>query len=69
VAPAKTPPEIISKINAALNAALNAKSARDTILASGSEPSPSTPQQLGQLIQADHERWGKVIKASNIKIE
>jgi tripartite-type tricarboxylate transporter receptor subunit TctC len=69
VAPARTPPEIIAKLNAALNAALNAKSARDTILASGSEPSPSTPQQLGQLIQADHERWGKVIKAANIKIE
>lgn len=69
VAPARTPPEIIARLNAALNAALNAKSARDIILASGSEPSPGTPQQLGQLIQADHERWGKVIKAANIKIE
>jgi tripartite-type tricarboxylate transporter receptor subunit TctC len=69
VAPAKTPREIIAKINAALNAALNNKSARDIIVASGSEPAPSTPQQLGQLIAADHERWGKVIKSANIKIE
>lgn len=69
VAPARTPPEIIAKLNAALNAALNTKSARDTIQTSGSEPSPGTPQQLGQLILADHERWGKLIKAANIKIE
>lgn len=69
VAPAQTPPEIVAKINAALNAALNTKSARDAIQASGSEPTPSTPQQLGQLIQFDHERWGKLIKSANIRIE
>ncbi len=69
VAPARTPTEIVAKLNAALNAALNTKSARDTILSSGSEPSPNTPQHLGQLIQADHDRWGKVIKSANIKIE
>ncbi|WP_066266624.1 Bug family tripartite tricarboxylate transporter substrate binding protein [Hydrogenophaga palleronii] len=69
MAPARTPPEIVAKLNAALNAALNTKSARDTIMASGAEPSPSTPQQLGQLIQADHARWGEIIKSANIKIQ
>lgn len=69
VAPAKTPPEIINKLNAALNAALSVKSVRETIQATGSEPTPSTPQQLGQLIVSDHEHWGKVIRSANIKIE
>lgn len=69
VAPARTPPAIIAKVNAALNAALNTPSARDTIVASGSEPWPSTPQELGKRLAADHERWGKVIKTGNIKIE
>jgi tripartite-type tricarboxylate transporter receptor subunit TctC len=69
VAPAKTPVEIITKVNAALNYALQNKAVHERILATGSEPAPGTPQALGQVMRADYDKWAKVIKTSNIKIQ
>jgi tripartite-type tricarboxylate transporter receptor subunit TctC len=69
VAPAKTPVEIINKVNAALNYALQNKAIHDRILATGSEPAPGTPEAVTQLLRADYDKWGAVIKTSNIKTE
>lgn len=69
VAPAKTPQEIINKVNAALNSALQNKEMQERIYATGSEPTPMTPAELGKFMQADYDKWAKVVKTANIKVE
>ena len=39
------------------------------LVASGTYPSPSTPEQLRALIRADVERWGRVIRTAGIKLD
>ncbi len=69
VAPAKTPQEIINKVNAALNSALQNKEMQERIYATGSEPTPMTPAELGKFMQTDYDKWAKVVKTANIKVE
>ena len=68
-APAGTPAPIIAQLNADLVAALNAPEAQKSIRAQGLEPSPSTPEQFARQIRVDYEKWGKVAKASGVKVE
>ena len=68
-APRNTPPEIIERLNAAINAGLaNSKlGARLTEL--GCTPVPGSPVEFGKLIGDETEKWAKVIKFANIKPE
>ncbi|HEX4330144.1 MAG TPA: tripartite tricarboxylate transporter substrate binding protein [Burkholderiales bacterium] len=68
-APAGTPAAIIAQLNTDLVAALNAPEAQKSIRAQGLEPSPSTPEQFARQIRVDSEKWGKVAKASGVKVE
>ncbi len=69
MAPAGTPKDIIAKLNAEAIRALAAPDVKDKLLAQGLIPTPMTPEQLGQYIRADYERWAKVVKAANIKLD
>ena len=40
---------------------------REKLLAAGLEPSPTTPEELGEIIRNDIAKWARVIKAANIK--
>ena len=62
-APAKTPPAIIARLNAEVSRYLRSAPARDIFLKAGIEPSPSTPEDLVEIINAEVTRLGKVIKA------
>jgi tripartite-type tricarboxylate transporter receptor subunit TctC len=68
-APRSTPPEIVDRINAEINAGLaDAKlSARLTEL--GSVPFAGSSADFGKFLAAETEKWGKVIRAANIKAE
>jgi tripartite-type tricarboxylate transporter receptor subunit TctC len=39
------------------------------VTALGQTPSPSTPEEFAQLMRAEHERWGRVVKASGAKAD
>jgi tripartite-type tricarboxylate transporter receptor subunit TctC len=67
-APAKTPPEIIKKLSDAMNAAIAVPAVRDRFVQLGVEPMPLTPDGFKKHIAVEAEKWGKVIKARNIKI-
>jgi tripartite-type tricarboxylate transporter receptor subunit TctC len=69
VAPAATPPEIVTRLNAAIVKALNAPDVLKRIASLGQYPQPTTPADFGRIIRADHERWAKVVKEANIKVE
>ncbi|CAM9912890.1 unnamed protein product [Phaeothamnion confervicola] len=67
LAPAKTPPEIIRRLNADVNAAI----ARPAIVARfaelGAEPLGGTPEQAAAFIKGEQDKWGKIIRDAGIK--
>src|SRR5262245_27543311 len=69
LAPAGTPPEIVGKLNAALNTVLAMPQLRDRFLSYGVEAKASTPAELQALIAAEIPSWRKVIEERNVKAE
>jgi tripartite-type tricarboxylate transporter receptor subunit TctC len=69
VAPGKTPKEIIDYWNRELVKALNDASVKSELAKHGLEPQPGTPQELARYIDTETEKWGKVVRAADIKPE
>ena len=67
--PAGTPPATIAKLNKALVAALNTESVKARFLALGVEGLPGTPEQMAAYAKTERERWGRLIRANNIRID
>jgi len=65
-APAKTPPEIIAKLNSAFNAALAEPELKTRLAEFGAEIMTMTPEEFGKFIGTEIEKWGKVIKFADI---
>jgi tripartite-type tricarboxylate transporter receptor subunit TctC len=68
-APAKTPPEIIDKLNREINAVLTDPAMKARLADLGAEPMLMTPAEFGKYIAAETEKWGKVVKFAHIKPE
>ena len=68
-APRGTPPEIIEKLNQAVNAVLAYPKLQARLAELGGEPMPMTPAEFGKLVAEETEKWAKVIRAANIKVE
>ena len=68
-APAKTPRAIVYKINAEVVKALNSPDVREKLVAMGSDPVGSTPEEFYAYVKTELARWGKVIRDNNIRSE
>jgi tripartite-type tricarboxylate transporter receptor subunit TctC len=66
-APAATPRPIIERLNGEVVKALKMPDVREKLSASGMDPAPSTPEELGALVKADLVKWEPIIKAVAIK--
>ncbi|MBR1248247.1 tripartite tricarboxylate transporter substrate binding protein [Bradyrhizobium sp. AUGA SZCCT0169] len=66
-APAKTPAEIIAKLNKEINAAIADVRMKARLAAIGGEPLPGTPADFGKLIAEETEKWAKVVRAGGLK--
>jgi tripartite-type tricarboxylate transporter receptor subunit TctC len=66
LAPAKTPPAIVKKLNAEIVAVLKQPEVRDRIAKDGAEPVGSTPEEFGAYMRSEIAKWGKVIRAAKI---
>ncbi|MCX7362406.1 MAG: tripartite tricarboxylate transporter substrate binding protein [Alphaproteobacteria bacterium] len=66
-APAGTPREIVDRLNNCVNTALADPKLKARILDLGGVPMPMTPAGFGQFLAVETEKWGKVIRAANIK--
>ena len=66
-APTGTPAEIVNKLNKEVNAALDDPKMKARLADFGGTPLPGSPVQFGKLIAEETEKWGKVIRAANIK--
>jgi tripartite-type tricarboxylate transporter receptor subunit TctC len=69
VAPAKTPPEIIKRLNSDIGKALMDKATNDRLKDDGIEANPSTPEEMTAFMRKEYETWGKVVKAAGVKAE
>ncbi|MCU0970062.1 MAG: tripartite tricarboxylate transporter substrate binding protein [Rubrivivax sp.] len=66
-APAGTPPEIVSKLNQAINAAANSRDLQEKFEAMGFAIDPGTPEQLAARNRAETEKWAKAIRDAKIE--
>jgi tripartite-type tricarboxylate transporter receptor subunit TctC len=69
VAPKDTPPAIIEKLNQEINAALADPKVKARFADLGGMVLPGSPEDFGRLIRDETEKWAKVIRAANIKVE
>jgi tripartite-type tricarboxylate transporter receptor subunit TctC len=69
LAPAKTPKEIIARLNRELVKALNNPEAAALLQQQGLEPSPGSAAELGRYMEREYETWGKVVKQAGIKAQ
>jgi tripartite-type tricarboxylate transporter receptor subunit TctC len=69
VAPAKTPPDVVAKLNDAYRKAIADPAVRQKIVEAGIDPLEGTPQQLVDYIESEKTKWAKVIAEGNIKVE
>ena len=68
VAPPKTPPEVIKKINADINEVLKMPEVIARLDAIAAETVGGTPEQTAAFMREEVERWRKVIKAANVTL-
>ena len=69
LAPAGTPPEIVGKINAAINDALRSPEMKDSMTKLGFEAKIGSPQDYAKFIAEEIPRWTAVVKATGVKAE
>jgi tripartite-type tricarboxylate transporter receptor subunit TctC len=68
-APKKTPPEIIEKLNREINLILAEPDMTKRLTELGGAPLIGTPEAFGKLIAAETEKWAKVVKFADLKVE
>ena len=64
-----TPPEIVNLLNKEINAALADPTMKKRLADLGGTVLPGSPAEFGKFIAAETEKWGKVVKAANMKAE
>jgi tripartite-type tricarboxylate transporter receptor subunit TctC len=67
--PAKTPRDVVQRLNAALGQVLAQAAVKERFAALGSEVQPSSSEELAAWIRADLAVWVKVVKQAGIKVE
>ncbi len=69
VAPAKTPREIVERLNRDIVRTLNESETRGHLLDHGEEPTPTTPEETAKYIEREYATWGRVVKEAGIQAE
>jgi tripartite-type tricarboxylate transporter receptor subunit TctC len=69
IGPANMPRDIVVKLNAAIVDTLKQKDVIDKMLADGTVPTPSSPEEFTAYMKAELKKWGAVVKMANIKLE
>ncbi len=68
-APAGTPPDIVSRLNADMVKSLRTPETRKLLSQQGAEPVGNSEAEFTAFIRDEIAKWGRVIKAANVKIE
>ena len=69
LAPAGTPKDAVAKLNASINSALRMEDVRSRLVSAGIEIQGGTPEQFGNVIKAEIDKWGRIVKEAGIQPE
>jgi tripartite-type tricarboxylate transporter receptor subunit TctC len=70
LAPAGTPKAIIDRLNTLINKSLSNPELVKRFTAMGVMPTaPATPEEFGKFLREDQQRWIKVLKSTNLRID
>jgi tripartite-type tricarboxylate transporter receptor subunit TctC len=69
LAPAGTPPEVVTRLNTEVNRILQTPEFRKRMDDIGAEPIGNTPAQMAAQIKTDTERFAKLVKDANVTLE
>ena len=69
LAPAKTPADVIDKLNVAINTGLQAPDLRASLIKLGVETKIHTPQELQKIVLAEAQQWHAIVTSAGIKID
>ncbi len=69
LAPAGTPPDIVSRIQQEVAKSLNTPAMKEKLLAQGAIPGGNTPQEFAKMIDSEIKKWAQVVKASGAKVD
>jgi tripartite-type tricarboxylate transporter receptor subunit TctC len=69
MAPGRTPPELIFRLNNDVNAVMAMPDVRDNLMKQGMIPATSTPGEFAALIRSDLARWSKVVADARITVD
>jgi tripartite-type tricarboxylate transporter receptor subunit TctC len=69
VAPAGTPADVVTRLNAEVLKALGKPETIAKLLAEGSLPGTGTPQQAAQLLKTEQQRWAQVVRDAKVKVD
>ena len=67
--PAGTPKEVIGRMNAEIVKALKSEEVRGFMASEGADPVGSTPEELSAYFRKEVDKYAKLIKARNIKLQ
>jgi len=69
LAPAKTPPEIVAKLNADVKKILEAPDVKERLASQGFTAEPQKPEAFAAYMKNEVQKWGAIVKAGNVKVE
>jgi tripartite-type tricarboxylate transporter receptor subunit TctC len=69
VAPAKTPRDIVVKLNQAVVKGLLNPETRERLLSQGIEPVGNSPEDFAKLLRTELPKWAHIVKISGAKVE
>lgn len=69
LAPAGTPPEIVGKVNAAINETLRSPEMKDSMTKLGFDAKIGSPQDFAHFIKEESPRWTAIVKSTGVKLD
>lgn len=69
IGPANLPKDVVARLNKEIVAILNQKDVIERMLADGTVPTPSSPEQFLAYMRSELKKWGEVVKLAGIKPE
>ena len=66
ILPAGTPPDIVNKLNVAINDGLKSQLVQDSLGKVGAQPAPGSPQEFGKFIADEMRKWAAIARTAGI---
>mgnify|MGYP001615241622 CR=1 FL=1 len=69
LAPARTPTDMIAKLNSEVARILNLPDVKDKLFTQGTTPLTNSPQEMGKWLAAEKDRWAKLVRETGFRLD